>query len=110
MTRNHSDISCRCLRGNGKNCKLKAVQCPTDVRPLSKSCGCGKVKICKISGDRKDCAKMANLGVLPGSEMELLCPSRGRGRGPGRRCMVKVNGSTLSLDALTADSIFVTPA
>jgi hypothetical protein len=47
---------------------------------------------------------MANLGVLPGSEMELLCPSR------GRRCMVKVNGGTISLDDLTAENIFVTPA
>jgi Fe2+ transport system protein FeoA len=49
---------------------------------------------------------MANLGVLPGSEMELLCPSRGR----GHRCMVKVNGGTLSLDELTAENIFVIPA
>lgn len=106
MTKNHSDISCHCLHGNGKNCKLKRVQCPPDTRPLSESCGCGRVKVCKISGNRKDCAKMANLGVLPGSKMELLCPSRGR----GRRCMVKVNGSTLSLDELTAENIFVTPA
>ena len=102
MTKNHSDISCHCLHGNGKNCKLKSVQCPPDARPLSKSYG--KVKVCKISGDRKDCAKMANLGVLPGSEIELLCPGR------GRRCMVKVNGGTLSLDELTAQTIFVIPA
>jgi Fe2+ transport system protein FeoA len=47
---------------------------------------------------------MASLGVLPGAEMELLCPAQGRGR---RQCMVKINGCTLSLDELTADSIFV---
>ncbi len=108
MTKNHSDISCHCLKGNGRNCKLQKVQCPSDAQPLSESCGCGRVKVCKISGDRKDCARMATLGVLPGSEMELLCPSRGRGH--GRRCMVKVNGGTLSLDQLTAKNIFVTPA
>lgn len=108
MTKNHPDISCHCLQGRGKNCKLKQVQCPRDARPLSKSCGCGKVKVCRVSGERKECARMAHLGVLPGTEMELLCPSRGRG--PGRRCMVKVNGGTLSLDQLTADNIFVTPA
>jgi len=104
MTKNYSDTSCRCLQGTAKDCKLKKVQCPADARPLSESCGCGKVKVCKISGDRKSCARMANLGVLPGSEMELLCPSRGRGR---RQCMVKVNGGTLSLDELTAENIFV---
>ncbi len=105
MTRNHSDISCHCLQGNGKGCRLKQVQCPANARPLSRSCGAGRVRVCKISGDRRECARMANLGVLPGSEMELLCPSRGR----GRNCMIKVNGSTLSLDQLTADNIFVEP-
>jgi Fe2+ transport system protein FeoA len=108
MTSNHTDISCHCLHGKGKNCALHKVQCPSDAQPLSKSCGCGRVKVCKIRGDRKDCAKMAHLGVLPGSELELLCPSRGRGI--GRSCMVKVNGGTLSLDQLTAENIFVTPA
>ena len=104
MTKNYSNKSCRCLQGTTKDCTLKKVQCPTDARPLSESCGCGKVKVCKISGDRKACARMASLGVLPGSEMELLCPSRGRGR---RQCMVKVNGGTLSFDELTAENIFV---
>jgi Fe2+ transport system protein FeoA len=50
---------------------------------------------------------MASLGVLPGSVIELLCPGQGRRR---RQCMVKVNGGTLSLDELTAASIFVEPA
>ena len=105
MTRNHPDISCHCLQGNGKNCRLKKVQCPPNAHPLSESCGHGRVKVCKISGDRKDCARMATLGVLPGTELELLCPSRG----PGRRCMVKINGGTLSLDSLTTENIFVEP-
>ena len=105
MTRNLSDIACHCLVSNGKNCTLKKVECPPGARPLSKSCGCGRVKVCKVRGNRKDCAKMASLGVLPGSEMELICPVRGR----GRCCMVKINGGTLSIDQLTADNIFVHP-
>jgi FeoA domain. len=46
---------------------------------------------------------MANLGVLPGCELELLC------KGGGQQCMVKVNGGTISLDALTATNILVAP-
>jgi Fe2+ transport system protein FeoA len=46
---------------------------------------------------------MANLGLLPGTEVELLCS------GGGRQCMIKVNGGTISLDALTAANILVDP-
>jgi Fe2+ transport system protein FeoA len=60
------------------------------------------VKVCRVGGDRKICAKMANLGVMPGTEMELICPRR------GRQCIIKVNGGTLSLDESTAENIFVT--
>ncbi len=105
MTRNHSDLSCHCLNGDDSNCKLRKVVCPADALPLSRSCGCGKVKVCKISGDRRQCGRMASLGVLPGSKMELLCAGHAKGRG----CMVKVNGGTLSLDELAADNIFVQP-
>ena len=44
---------------------------------------------------------MANLGVLPGTELELLCAGR------DGHCMVKINGATLSLDDLSADAILV---
>lgn len=72
--------------------------------PLSEA-GCDRrVKVCAINGDRKTCAKMANLGLLPGSELELLC------KGGGQQCMIKINGGTLSLDALTAATILVTPS
>lgn len=75
------------------------------ARPLSECCACSRVKVCRISGDRAACGRMASMGLLPGAEMELLCPGRGR----RRQCMVKVNGGTLSLDELTAASIFVEP-
>jgi len=102
MTKNHPDISCHCRRGQDGHCFLREQPCPVDARPLSRTCGKHRVKVCRIAGDRKICAKMANLGVMPGTEMDLLC------RRGGRQCMIKVNGSTLSLDAATADNIFVT--
>ncbi|MGX9727675.1 MAG: FeoA family protein [Candidatus Electronema sp. VV] len=84
--------------------KKQAAQ--AGARPLSECCGCSRVKVCRISGDRSVCGRMASLGVLPGAVLEPLCPGRGR----RRQCMVKVNGGTLSLDALTAASILVEPA
>ncbi len=76
------------------------------ARPLSECCGCGRVKVCRISGDRSICGKMASLGVLPGAVLEPLCHGQGR----RRQCMIKINGGTLSLDELTAASILVEPA
>lgn len=71
--------------------------------PLTSTCGCEKVKICKINGDRKMCARMAQLGFLPGSELELVCP------GQSKQCMVRIKGSTVTLDELQAQNIYVTP-
>ena len=62
------------------------------------------MRVCAVKGDRQTCARMAHLGVLPGSELELLC-ARG-----GQQCMIKVNGGTISLDANTAAAILVAPA
>lgn len=50
------------------------------------------------------CARMAQLGFLPGSEIELICP------GQSKQCMVRVKGSTVTLDELQASNIFVMPA
>jgi len=95
-----------CLFGRKRwrRCQGAAQAASEEARPLSQCCcGC-RVKVCRISGDRSVCGRMASLGVLPGAVLELLCPAQGRGR---RQCMVKVNGCTLSLDELAADSIFV---
>lgn len=75
------------------------------AQPLSECRGCSRVKVCRISGDRTVCGRMASLGVLPGAVLELLCPACSR-----RCCMVKVNGGTISLDGLAAASILVEPA
>ncbi|NOQ45972.1 MAG: hypothetical protein GQ559_04765 [Desulfobulbaceae bacterium] len=103
MTKKHPDISCHQLREIKKFCHLNKGRQQKGAHPLSKSCCNGRVKVCKISGDRTVCARMASLGVLPGSELELLCPAH------GRQCMVKVNGGTISLDEPVAENIFVTP-
>ncbi|MDX9841040.1 MAG: FeoA family protein [Desulfobulbus sp.] len=71
--------------------------------PLHEACCRGRMRVCAVNGDRRTCAKMANLGLLPGSELELLCS------GGGRQCMIKVNGGTISLDALSAANILVAP-
>ena len=71
--------------------------------PLHEACCRGRLRVCAVNGDRRTCAKMANLGLLPGTELELLC------RGNGRQCMIKVNGGTISLDSLSAANILVDP-
>ncbi|MCL1981305.1 MAG: ferrous iron transport protein A [Proteobacteria bacterium] len=70
---------------------------------MPESCCNGRMRVCAVTGDRQTCAHMATLGVLPGSELELLC------KGSGEQCMIKVNGGTISLDAPTAASILVAP-
>ncbi len=105
MTKNHPGPVCTNCGGKHQSC-LRREKSP-DVEhalPLSRACAHGRVKICKISGDRRLCARMADLGILPGREMELLCAGGG-----GRHCMVRINGGTISLDSLTTANILVTP-
>ncbi|MDH4318216.1 MAG: ferrous iron transport protein A [Desulfobulbaceae bacterium] len=92
-----------CSLSDKKTYELRPITDSTNALPLASSCCHGKMKVCKISGDRALCARMANLGVLPGCELELLCPLR------GENCLVKINGGTISLDEPTAQNILVTP-
>lgn len=94
-----SDIAAQCL--HRKRCAHGTV---TKGTPLPEACCKGRMRVCAINGDRQTCAKMANLGVMPGSELELLC------KGGGQQCMIKINGGTISLDARTAAHIMVAPA
>lgn len=80
-----------------RNCKRGNEQ----HGPLSENCRAGKVKICKVTGDRKLCARMASLGVLPGEEAELICPQS------GKQCLLKIHGGTVSLDQTASDNIIV---
>jgi len=100
MTKNHPNTPCRCRH---RACSLRAKTCPKNALPLSQACAHGRVKVCKVRGNRKLCARMAALGVLPGREMELICA------GHGHQCMVRIDGGTISLDKLSTDNILVTP-
>ena len=91
-----SDIRKRCGR-------RRARPFSDQISPLPEACQHGRLKVCSINGDRKTCAKMAHLGLIPGQEIELLC------KGGRNECMVKVNGGTVSLDDLTAANIHVAP-
>lgn len=100
MTRNPPKIPCQCPV-NEWGCR-KGLQ-TENATPLSSACGRKRFRVCGIRGDRKICARMAQLGVLPGSEIEVICPGR------SKQCMVRVKGSTVTLDQLVADNILVTP-
>ena len=104
MKSKHLGKACRQLAGWGRwrqqQCCSAQAQYPA---ALTQSC-CGRnLRICSVRGDRRTCARMASLGFLPGQEIELICK-------PGAdQCMVKINGSTISLDAESAAAIDVTP-
>ncbi len=97
------DKCCSSLKKNIDQCAVRQ-NCPDNAKPLSKACGCEQYKVCKVRGDRKLCARMAQMGVLPGSVIQLICPAQ------SQNCMVKVKGSTVSLDLLSAENILVIPA
>lgn len=45
---------------------------------------------------------MASMGVYPGVEADIICSDN------GSRCVLKVNGGTISLDTDVSENIFVT--
>ena len=104
MNKKILDKCCSSFKEKIGQCAVRQKICPDNVKPLSKACGCERFKVCTIRGDRKLCARMAQLGVLPGSTIELICSLE------SQSCMVKVKGSTVSLDQLSAENIMVTPA
>lgn len=48
---------------------------------------------------------MAQLGFIPGSEIEVVCPGQS-----SKTCLVKIKGSTVTLDEMQAQNIHVMPA
>jgi ferrous iron transport protein A len=95
---NHS--YCR-FAGKVRKCLSAAEGDTAQVMPLSKIGYCGRKKICKITGDRKLCARMASLGFHPGEEVELLC------RENNSQCILKIQGGTISLDNTASNNILV---
>ncbi len=92
---------CHCFARKTLQKCSSGEQCGPHHGPLSESCRAGKVRICKVTGDRKLCARMASLGVIPGEEAELICPRA------GSQCILKIHGGTLSLDRVTSNNIIV---
>lgn len=72
------------------------------MAPLSQRGRCGRVKICKVVGDRALCGRIAALGVYPGAEADVISSHA------GSRQILKVNGGTVSLDADLCANILVT--
>jgi Fe2+ transport system protein FeoA len=91
---------CR-FAGKVRHCLKKGRATTEQVTPLSKIGYHGRKRICKITGDRKLCARMASLGFHPGEEIELLC------REKDSRCILKIQGGTVSLDNTASNNIFV---
>ena len=91
-----------CFADRVKNC-LHRRRCSEGVTSLSDRAGSGRIKVCKITGDRKTCARMASMGVYPGVEADIICAEQ------GNRCLLKVHGGTISLDPDMSQNIFVTP-
>jgi len=85
-----------------KNC-LKGKSCSRRMCSLSEADRCGRMKICKVNGSRKQCARMASMGLRPGEEIDLICAEG------GSNCLFKIQGGTISLDATTTKAIYVTP-
>lgn len=76
--------------------------CTTEqIMPLSRIRHHGRKRICKITGDRKLCARMASMGFYPGEELELLCS------GNDSQCILKIQGGTISLDTTASNNILV---
>ncbi len=67
--------------------------------------GCGRrLKVCRVGGGRGVCARMAAMGIFPGQEVELVCAA------DQTRCLVRLNGSTVSLGDGAAENILVRAA
>ena len=90
-----------CLRERLRNCFARP-HCGTAEAPLSKRGRMtGRVKVCRVTGDRKVCARMASMGLYPGVEADVICADN------GSRCVLKVAGGTISLDNDISDNIYV---
>lgn len=82
----------RCFHGNpGDDC----------VGPLSQRGHCGRVKICKVVGDRALCGRIAAMGVYTGAEADVISSAI------GLRHILKVNGGTVSLNSDLSENIIV---
>ena len=102
----HRNRQCRRVAGEGlgkgPGCRRR-LQCDGE-QPLALA-GCGRrLKVCRVGGGRGVCARMAALGIFPGQEVKLVCAA------DQSRCLVRLNGSTVSLGDGAAENILVSAA
>lgn len=90
---------CFTERVKNRFCKLN---CKESVSKLSKRANGGRVKVCKVTGDRKVCARMAAMGLYPGVEADIICADG------SNQCLLKIHGGTISIDSEITDNIYVT--
>ncbi len=101
MTFKQLNRKCCCFAGKVKQ-RLGRGRCAAEqIMPLSRIRHHGRKRICKITGDRKLCARMASLGFYPGEEVELLCNEN------ESQCILKIQGGTISLDNTASKNILV---
>ena len=88
--------------GRGYGCRR---QLPfAGERPLAEA-GCGRrLQICRVDGSRGVCGRLAAMGLFPGQEVELVCAA------DNTRCLVRLNGSSVSLGDGAAEKILVKAA
>ena len=92
---------CCCFADNVKK-RFRKGKCGKCMSPLSQHCNKGTVTIKQVKGDRKQCARMADMGLYPGTKAELICGNN------GKQCILKVNGGTVCLDRTITENILVT--
>lgn len=90
-----------CFSDKVRSCFGKR-RCNGGMSPLSRGHNGGKIKVCKVTGDRKTCARMASMGLYPGVEADIICSRN------GSQCVLKINGGTISLDSEISNNLIVT--
>jgi len=84
----------------GCRCSGRSRSAPQEM-PLSEAKTGNRVKVKRIEGGRKLCARMAAMGIYPGVEMDLVCA------GCGSPCMVRLRGGTYCLGKGVSQKILV---
>ena len=90
-----------CFTNKIRNC-FGREQCANLIAPLSTRARTGRIKVCKVTGDRKICARMAAMGLYPGVEADVICSKT------GSQCLLKINGGTISVGPEVSNNILVT--
>lgn len=89
-----------CFRQRLKSC-FRSEGCNQTVSKLSNHVSSGRVKVCKVTGDRKVCARMASMGLYPGAEADIVCNNS------SKQCLLRLNGGTISLDSDISENVYV---